>query len=178
MDIVKIINTLWKNLHGYDFIIVAISLVNFFVFLRTKKSNKKLLDSFDEQLIKRKENGNKIEVLRKQRNYSEAELMEIHFEQDKFYGYFVNIISIFPLLGMIGTVLALISLDLNADNVDITNNFFSALTSTFWGAFFGFLFKLLDSGISSKIEKANEKYNLGIQRKNLDLDGNGGDNEK
>lgn len=94
--------------------------------------------------------------------------MEIHFKQDKFYGFFVNLVSIFPLLGMIGTVLALLSLDLSADNGSITTNFFGALTSTFWGAVFGTVFKIADSSVSTKIEMANEKYNIGIQRKNLD----------
>lgn len=168
MENVSVLNTIAKNIIGYDGIIFVFAAVTFWIYIKAGIENKKLLSYFDELTVKRKENDRKPETLKRPEKISEAELMEIHFRQDKYYGFFVNIVSIFPLLGMIGTVLALLSLDLSADNGSITNNFFGALTSTFWGAVFGTVFKLADSSVSTKIEMANEKYNIGIQRKNLD----------
>lgn len=159
---------IFNNIIGYDGIIVIFAAITYYIYKKTKAENKKLMSYFDERTIRRKENDRKPETLQRPEKISEGMLMEIHFNQDKYYGWFVNMVSIFPLLGMIGTVLALLSLDLSADNGSITNNFFGALTSTFWGAVFGTGFKLADSAVSTKIEMANEKYNIGIQRKNLD----------
>lgn len=178
MESVSVINTVAKNIIGYDGIIFIFAVITFWVYIKAGNENKKLLSYFDELTVKRKENDRKPETLKKPKKISEAELMEIHFRQDKFYGFFVNIVSIFPLLGMIGTVLSLLSLDLSASNSSITNNFFGALTSTFWGAVFGVVFKLADSSVSTKIEMANEKYNIGIQRKNLDEAKENGENDE
>lgn len=168
MENVSVLSTIAKNIIGYDGIIFIFAVITLWIYIKAGIENKKLLSYFDELTVKRKENDRKPETLKRPEKISEAELMEIHFKQDKYYGFFVNFVSIFPLLGMIGTVLALLSLDLSANNSSITNNFFGALTSTFWGAVFGTGFKLADSSVSTKIEMANEKYNIGIQRKNLD----------
>lgn len=168
MENVSVLSTIAGNIIGYDGIIFVFAAVTLCVYIKAGRENRKLLSYFDEVTVKRKENDRVPETLKKPEKISEAELMEVHFGQDKFYGFFVNLVSIFPLLGMIGTVLALLSLDLSADNGSITSNFFGALTSTFWGAVFGTVFKIADSAVSTRIEMANEKYNIGIQRKNLD----------
>ena len=60
------------------------------------------------------------------------------------YNLFVTGISVFPLLGMFGTVSALLGLDLSVgDMTNIKNNFFIALTSTAWGIIFSIIFKLV-----------------------------------
>ena len=168
MDNISVFNIITKNIIGYDGIIFIFAAITVCIFKKTAYENKKLMSYFDERTIRRKENDRKPETLQRPDKISEGKLMEIHFNQDKYYGWFVNMVSVFPLLGMIGTVLALLSLDLSSNNDSITNNFFGALTSTFWGAVFGTGFKLADSALSTKIEMANEKYNIGIQRKNLD----------
>ena len=49
----------------------------------------------------------------------------------KFYTLFVTMISIFPLLGMLGTVIGLLGLDLASGDMDnIKNNFFIAFANT------------------------------------------------
>lgn len=168
MDSTAVLSTILKNIIGYDGIIFIFAFITYLTYKKAKAESQKLLSYFDERTVKRKENGRKPETLQKPEKISEGKLMEVHFAQDKYYGWFVNMVSVFPLLGMIGTVLALLSLDLSSNNDSITNNFFGALTSTFWGAVFGTGFKLADSSVSTKIEMANERYNIGIQRKNLD----------
>ena len=51
------------------------------------------------------------------------------------YALFTTMITIFPLLGMFGTVAGLLGLDFD-DLENIKNNFFVALTSTAWGIIF------------------------------------------
>ena len=77
----------------------------------------------------------------------------------KSYTIFLTIISIFPLLGMLGTVFGLLGLDLaSGDMENIKNNFFIALTSTAWGIIFSVFFKVLDAffldDIESQVESA------------------------
>lgn len=56
------------------------------------------------------------------------------------YNMFITLITLFPLLGMFGTVAALLSLDLTGEIEQIKGNFFNALTSTAWGnCFFCFI---------------------------------------
>lgn len=70
------------------------------------------------------------------------------------YNLFVTGISIFPLLGMLGTVSGLLGLDLAAgDMSNIKNNFFMALTSTAWGIVFSIIFKVLHAWKEFYFEK-------------------------
>ena len=73
------------------------------------------------------------------------------------YTLFTTFISLFPLLGLFGTVTALLGLDLSAgDMVNIKNNFFNALTSTAWGIIFSVLFKLVHAPFANYIENQIE----------------------
>lgn len=69
------------------------------------------------------------------------------------YTLFLTGITIFPLLGMLGTVFGLLGLDLaGGDMNNIKNNFFIALTSTAWGIIFSVLFKILNAFFADDIE--------------------------
>ncbi len=73
------------------------------------------------------------------------------------YTVFVTIISLFPLLGMLGTVIGLLGLDLaSGDMENIKNNFFIALTSTAWGIIFSVFFKFINAFVADGIEKQIE----------------------
>ena len=74
-----------------------------------------------------------------------------------FYLLFVTVISLFPLLGMFGTVRALLELDLSGDLELIKQKFFDALTSTAWGILFATVFKLLNSVVQPFAEAQIEK---------------------
>lgn len=73
------------------------------------------------------------------------------------YTLFVTFISIFPLLGMFGTVCGLLGLDLSAGDMEnIKNNFFMALTSTAWGIIFSVIFKIVHAFYADDIEEQIE----------------------
>lgn len=70
------------------------------------------------------------------------------------YNLFTTGISIFPLLGMLGTVAGLLGLDLSAGDMEnIKNNFFMALTSTAWGIVFSIGFKIVHAVTEHYFEK-------------------------
>lgn len=70
------------------------------------------------------------------------------------YSLFVTLITIFPLLGMFGTVVALLRLNFVDENavLNARNNFFDALTSTAWGILFAIVFKVFNAFLSNHAE--------------------------
>lgn len=68
------------------------------------------------------------------------------------YNFFTTMITIFPLLGMLGTVQSLIALNLATEEIaQLQTHFFDALTSTAWGIIFAIGFKLTNSFIEYRI---------------------------
>ncbi|MBQ5335038.1 MAG: MotA/TolQ/ExbB proton channel family protein [Oscillospiraceae bacterium] len=65
------------------------------------------------------------------------------------YTLFTTFISIFPLLGMFGTVQALVGLDLTGEMEGVKQHFFEALTSTAWGIIFAVIFKVLHAAFAA-----------------------------
>ncbi|MBP5431002.1 MotA/TolQ/ExbB proton channel family protein [Ruminococcus sp.] len=70
------------------------------------------------------------------------------------YTLFITLISIFPLLGMLGTVLSLLGLDMSTAEAisNAKNNFFGALTSTAWGIIFAIIFKIVNANFFADVE--------------------------
>lgn len=94
-----------------------------------------------------------------------GELQKRHKTQEIMYALYLNFTSAFPLLGMIGTIYSLLKLDLSGGAESVSGSFLIALTSTLLGAFFGLIFKVLDSFLSPKIEENNELYLIRIKGK-------------
>jgi len=90
------------------------------------------------------------------RDMSADELLSCRKVANSFYAVFCNLITIFPLLGMLGTVISLIPMVNQIGNLS-TGLFFGALTSTFWGILCAIAGKLEDALISPKIDD-NELY--------------------
>lgn len=84
------------------------------------------------------------------------ELLDLRENMNKKYSVYTNMTAMFPLFGMLGTVWALIQM-VSKSGVSDYSNFFSALTSTFWGIVAALVCKLFDSFVSYKIED-NEKH--------------------
>ena len=77
------------------------------------------------------------------------------------YSAFIALVSIFPLLGMLGTVLALLSLDITGGATqELKANFFLALDTTAWGLVFSIAFKIANSFFQTTIESAIEKIDI------------------
>lgn len=82
-----------------------------------------------------------------------------------WYSFFINLVSVFPLLGMLGTIVALIGLAGNMeDSAAVMGQFFNALTSTAWGIVFALLGKLFDAYISVDVAANNKEADLLLDR--------------
>ncbi len=104
-------------------------------------------------------------VARAIRNVNEAEVVALRKKSEAFYSVFANLTAIFPLMGILGTVVSL--LPMVAELSDMQQNFFAALTSTFWGLVFAIIFKLLDGFLSARIEDNDKNVDLLLERRQL-----------
>ena len=75
-----------------------------------------------------------------------------------FYEVFQTGISIFPLLGMFGTVKALLSMDFTNDLAGAQLRFFDALTSTAWGIIFAVVFKIINARFFADVEDLIQRH--------------------
>ena len=145
-----------NNLIGYDLLIIltAVGTLVYFLYVRMHSNSvynmihtkgyrpDNVLDR-SEASPPTKEEIKQIKIkLRKMRETS-----------DKFYTMFTNLAGIFPLLGILGTVISLLPAVQDMGNMQL--NFFVALTSTLWGLVFAIFFKVLDGVLSPQIERNN-----------------------
>ena len=70
------------------------------------------------------------------------------------YNLFTSLITLFPVLGMLGTVIALLGLDTSPEKLEAAqSSFFTALTSTAAGLIFSAVFKVMHAWIGQDTER-------------------------
>ena len=160
----KLFSVIFMNFWGYDLIIFIAAVLTGIMYYKLRDSADKLYDKMHLTVFvpdggaSRKEAETDISVIR------ETDIVSMRNQTGKLYSIFVNLTGIFPLLGILGTVVSL--LGMVADSTDITGNFYGALTSTFWGLVFAIIFKFLDGIISAKIEDNEKTVALYLDRNN------------
>ncbi len=146
-----------SNFLGYDFIIFVLAGINIFFLIKTSMYSKQLFNFLNPQGWvpggeKSFEDIKKHYVKQKE---NELNMIYLRRKSATYYSFFENVTSIFPLLGILGTVVSLLPM---VNMIGSTTNalFFSALTSTFWGVVFAVIFKGFNGYLSAQIED-NEK---------------------
>lgn len=130
-----------KSIWGSDKIILVFAMFCLFFLVASLKFKKDI----EKSVVKINEDSNEVFSRYLYRNASFC------------YTLFVAIISLFPLLGMLGTVVGLLGLDFAADNINnIKSNFFVALTSTAWGIIFSVIYKIVHALVADGIEEQLE----------------------
>jgi hypothetical protein len=160
----KLFSVIFLNFWGYDLIIFIAAVLTGVIYYKLRESADKLYNKMHLTVFvpdggaSGKEAENDISVIR------ETDIVTMRNHTGKLYSMFVNMTGIFPLLGILGTVVSL--LGLVADDTDVTGNFYGALTSTFWGLIFAIIFKFMDGIISAKIEDNEKTVALYLDRNN------------
>lgn len=78
---------------------------------------------------------------------------EMYHWLDVPYTVFIVLISLFPLMGMLGTVSALLTLDISGASEGLKSNFFQALDTTGMGLIFAIVFKFANAFLQPHIEE-------------------------
>jgi len=156
-----IVNVFLNNLLGFDWIIFVMAGVNVFVYYLVLRDANRIYNHFNAQDRIVNLNSDVKLALRESTSgdstrLTASELLKLREQTNKSYAYYSNITTMFPLMGMLGTVVSLIPM-VNSIGTMATELFFAALTSTLWGIIAALVFKFLDSSISYKIDD-NEKH--------------------
>ena len=157
----EIINIFIDNLFGFDWIILMMAAGNLAVYLLTRAEVDKIYSHFNLQDYVTNLNADAKAAIKQttkaeSKKLTAKELLLYREKMNKRYALYTNLTTMFPLMGMLGTVVSLIPM-VNSIGTESAGLFFAALTSTFWGIVFALIFKLLDASGSYKIED-NEKH--------------------
>ena len=148
-----------RNFFLYDWVIFVAAGVTGVVFWRTWGKAKALESEFFPRIVKTglKESerniSNVLEVSREKRD----ELTKKREEARVLYSFFEKLSSIFPMLGILGTVWSLLQIVRGGST---EQSFFVALTSTLWGIVFAILSKGFDVKLSALMESNHDAVDL------------------
>ena len=154
-----------KNLLGFDLSIFLVALANGACYYFARRFTDQLYKKLHLIVFVPSHREKPEKLARSLRELDEGSIVALRKKSESFYSVFANLTAIFPLLGILGTVVSL--LPMVADMADMQQNFFAALTSTFWGLVFAIIFKLLDGFLSSKIEDNDKNVTLLLERRKL-----------
>ena len=155
-------SVIFMNLWGFDLIIFLVAVFTGFVYYSTSNSADRLYKKLHLTVFVPDAKSSSAEAGQEVSRLKETDVVEMRNHTGKLYSLFVNLTGIFPLLGILGTVIAL--LGMVNDMTNVQGNFYGALTSTFWGLVFSIIFKMLDGVISSKIEDNEKNVQLFLER--------------
>ena len=157
-----VLSVVLRNLIGYDLMIFLVAGVNLWCFLLTRRRALALYQGLRLVIflpVQPVEGGR---ILTPARTFRIEEFVRMREGAERLYAVFSNLTAIFPLLGILGTVISL--LPMVADMANIQDNFFAALTSTFWGLVFAIFFKVCDATLSSRMEDNDKNVTLLLSR--------------
>lgn len=160
MEVIQVIK---NNLFGFDLIIFVAAVMNLIVYCFAKKYTDKLYKKLHMAVYVPSRRRDPDRIAEDVKRVDEEEVASLRKQSESLYAVFMNITAIFPLLGILGTVVSLLPMVSDMANMEL--NFFTALTSTFWGLVFAIIFKLLDGFLSSKIEDNDKSVTLFMERR-------------
>jgi len=165
-----------KNLIGYDSLIVLLALfAGVYVYPKARQASDALKDQLQPTLYL------PIDILMEGFVRGGSKDPDLHMikklkdKEARFVTILITVISVFPLLGILGTIIALLGMvDLGSQEVLL--NFTTALTSTFWGLVFAIGFKGGSSMLMAQSDENGENFELLIRR--VDMMSSGDDHEE
>ena len=138
-------------------VIIIVGVVNLGIFFLLKNKIKRLENIVYPKTDRRNEVQPNLHI-----NDKEIKKLNDCSETASFwYTLFSNITAVFPLLGIFGTVWALMQM---SDVENLSANFMSALKTTFWGLIFAIMYKLFDAFVTSKLDRALDEADYLIHK--------------
>ena len=164
----NVFTVILKNLIGYDFLIFLLAAVNAWFFVVTKRRALSLYKKLHLVIFLPIQplKGGTIKTPGK--TFEVESFVKMREEAESIYAVFTNLTVIFPLMGILGTVISLLPMVSQMANVE--TNFCTALTSTFWGLVFAIAFKICDAFLTSRMEDNDKNVTLLLSRIGTDTE--------
>lgn len=163
----SLLGVLGNNFLSFDFIIFLLGGLNVFVFVKTTVYSRQLYKTLNPYCWIPGGDASLREVQEKfaqqREKSSETDIIQLRRKMNTYYVIYENLTAIFPLLGLLGTVVSLLPMVGELGEI-VTGLFFSALTSTMWGIIFAIVFKALNGYLSSGIEDNEKNIEIYLQR--------------
>ena len=157
------VKVLFSNFSVWDGVIFFMVFVEIGVLIFYWRSVKKLQTALDPAkctgCMSKKAQIEKEEQQRKEHKVKES--LELAIKVSYFYD---DIVSLFTIFGILGTVMALLPM-VGTENMQ--SNFTVALTTTAWGIIFAILFKLIGVPVSANLDICHEDANKYLEREYL-----------
>lgn len=137
-----------------NWIIFIVAVINIFVFFITRNAIK----NADEMSHPRNDKATGVSA---SMDWSKEEISKMKDERKKvvgLYTWYANLTAIFPLLGIIGTVAALVTYS----DMTMMDNLMIALSTTLFGTFFAIVFKSMDAVLSGPMDLTIENADFVI----------------
>ncbi len=149
-----------QGLMGYDLLVVILIVINVgFVSVRLRSLSKQLDDHLKKVVYLPVSEALKSLASEKPETINLHKLKHMREKEDRLYYSFVSITNILPLLGILGTVIALMMID-SFTTETISRNFMAALTSTFWGLVGATICKALEGPIAARVDANRENLSM------------------
>jgi len=163
----SLLSVLADNFLSFDFIIFLLAGVNIFILIKTSIYSKLLYKTLNPYCWIPGGDASLREIQEKfaqqKDKASETDIIQLRRKMNTYYVIYENLTAIFPLLGLLGTVVSLLPMVEDMGEI-MTGLFFSALTSTMWGIIFAIVFKALNGYLSSGIEDNEKNIEIYLQR--------------
>jgi len=155
------------NFLRFDFLIFILGAVDFYFLLRASHFSREI----EEKLFPRGYTPGGWNNYGEMKKYytsvmslgGEEELITLRRKMNSAYTVFENITAVFPLMGLLGTVLSLIPMVDSLGNAG-TGLFFSALTSTMWGIVFAIAARIVNSFTESRLMESERNIQNFLDR--------------
>ncbi len=158
-----VFQVIFSNLLGYDLLIFAVAAGNAVLYSRARSTAAELYRKLHRDFYLPSRQRDPEQVAAEMSTVDEERIVALRKHSEDLYSLFANVTSIFPLLGILGTVVSLLPMVSNLS--DMQTNFFAALTSTFWGLVFAILFKFLDGFLASRMDDHSRSVELLLARR-------------
>lgn len=156
-------SVIFGNIIGFDGLIFIAAVINGAVFAAARRSAHKLYEAMHKEIYAPSCGRDINEAAKDIEKLSDKKVSAMRAAAVSRYTLYVNLTGVFPLLGILGTVISLIGMVGSTSGIE--GSFFAALTSTFWGLIFAILFKVLDGFISPVLDDGERAAELFMQRK-------------
>lgn len=161
----QLIQPIIANLFKFDFLIIILAIGAAYLYYRCLTSAQKLTNILmpkgNVALGRKNQDQLNAHYHLYLNQAGEHEILKQRQKANSQYVLFTNVVAIFPLMGLLGTVISLIPM---VGSVE-TSLFYTALTSTFWGIIFAIIFKALNGYLQARMEENNELVQTYLVRK-------------